>query len=265
MQVHRARDGRGDEDGGNDFGNGILNVKAKKKTKGANGDDIHLPYGKGTISCVVLELPPDNDGSKTGLTVRSIATALKNDVISPSPQGLPSAFHSSCEGHVGQPYIHCYSGVDSGILYPLKEGILFFKPMVFIPRKNIESITCGRGGSGTRYIDLLVTVTCKKSADDQETAEEVIEFTNILREELEGLTVYVKEVFQPSGVKVEKEKRKISGSNDNQSDEDIDFDSETDEDDADYHDGGSSDSTSDDEETEEGSEQSDEDDDDDSL
>lgn len=56
-----------------------------------------------------------------------------------------------------KPYLKCYRGIQEGSLYPLKNGMIFLKPMLFIPTEKIASLTAGRGGgSGTRYIDLMV-------------------------------------------------------------------------------------------------------------
>jgi hypothetical protein len=57
----------------------------------------------------------------------------------------------------GGSFMRCYKGVQEGALFPLAEGILFFKPALFVPSKDVGSIEAGRGGSAvTRYIDLKV-------------------------------------------------------------------------------------------------------------
>lgn len=55
-------------------------------------------------------------------------------------------------------YLRCYHGTQEGVIYPLKCGLVFIKPIVFIRRSEIVSITAGRGGgsSNTRFIDLMV-------------------------------------------------------------------------------------------------------------
>ena len=56
-----------------------------------------------------------------------------------------------------RPFLKCYRGIQEGALYPLKNGLIFLKPLLFIPTESIASLTAGRGGSGsTRYIDLMV-------------------------------------------------------------------------------------------------------------
>jgi Histone chaperone Rttp106-like len=56
-----------------------------------------------------------------------------------------------------KPFLKCYRGIQEGSLYPLKNGMIFLKPILFIPTEKIASLTAGRGGgSGTRYIDLMV-------------------------------------------------------------------------------------------------------------
>lgn len=79
------------------------------------------------------------------------------------------------------PYIKCYSGVNDGVLYPMEQGLLFFKPPTFIHRSKLHSIAVGRGG-GSRYVDIHA------STDDGKTQ---IEFTNIDREEMHVLNSYI--------------------------------------------------------------------------
>lgn len=90
------------------------------------------------------------------------------------------------------PFIQCYHGVNMGSLFPLKEGLLFFKPPLFLLRDDIHSIACGRGGSGsTRYVDLHVTLTNNKESNDDSGNNTVVEFSNIQREELGPLNNYI--------------------------------------------------------------------------
>lgn len=37
----------------------------------------------------------------------------------------------------------CYHGVNEGSLFPLKQGLLFMKPALFLPRSNIEEVLAG--------------------------------------------------------------------------------------------------------------------------
>lgn len=34
----------------------------------------------------------------------------------------------------------CYHGVNEGSLFPLKQGLLFLKPALFLPRSHIEEV-----------------------------------------------------------------------------------------------------------------------------
>jgi hypothetical protein len=103
-------------------------------------------------------------------------------------------FSSHKEGNTssttaGMPFVKCYRGVQDGHLFPLQEGLLFFKPPLFVPRSDLHSIACGRGASGqSRYVDLNIQL------DNEET----LEFTNINRDELGVLNDYIHKVLIPA-------------------------------------------------------------------
>ncbi len=120
-------------------------------------------------------------------------------------------------------FLRCYKGTQEGAIYPLECGVVFVKPILFIPAEEIASITAGRGGGSgqTRYVDLKLEL-----ADDSE-----YEFTNIEREELPALQGYVKGFLEVRKlenekaaqiVKAEKLAKGESVSDDSDSDEDDD-------------------------------------------
>jgi hypothetical protein len=107
----------------------------------------------------------------------------------------------------GMPFVNCYLGVNDGVLYPLKEGLLFYKPPRFLPRSDLHSIACGRGGGdSSRYVDMVVQ--CNSSENDhnnnsnekeeEEEQQETVEFTNINREENIVLNSYIHDVLVPA-------------------------------------------------------------------
>jgi hypothetical protein len=55
-------------------------------------------------------------------------------------------------------YLRCYKGIQEGAIYPLENGVVFVKPLLFLPAEEISSLTAGRGGGAgnTRYVDLKV-------------------------------------------------------------------------------------------------------------
>lgn len=74
------------------------------------------------------------------------------------PLAVPQPYYfQSISGQ--KSYVKCYRGIQEGALYPLPNGLLFIKPMLFIPANEIASLTAGRGGStaSTKYIDLVVS------------------------------------------------------------------------------------------------------------
>ncbi|KAG7348213.1 histone chaperone Rttp106-like protein [Nitzschia inconspicua] len=94
----------------------------------------------------------------------------------------------------GMPFVKCYMGVNDGVLYPLEEGLLFYKPPKFVPRSDLVSIACGRGGAGggmssSRYVDMVVQLHSTSSP---------LEFSNIQREENGVLNHYIHKVLIPA-------------------------------------------------------------------
>eukprot|EP00984_Skeletonema_dohrnii_P025549 scaffold14725_cov144-Skeletonema_dohrnii-CCMP3373.AAC.5 len=109
----------------------------------------------------------------------------------------------------GMPFVGCNRGFNNGALFPLREGLLFFKPPLFVPRSNLASISCGRGSGQSRFVDMVVQL------DDDEST---LEFTNIERDELQGLNGYIHNVLIPAMKKDAAE----GADNDGEEDEDED-------------------------------------------
>mmetsp|Transcript_50366 Transcript_50366/g.151698 ORF Transcript_50366/g.151698 Transcript_50366/m.151698 type:complete len:564 (-) Transcript_50366:416-2107(-) len=98
----------------------------------------------------------------------------------------------------GMPFVKCYRGVNDGVIYPLEQGLLFFKPPLFIHRSTLHSISCGRGSSsnGSRYVDLAAVLHGSDGDDDGgDEGGERMEFSNINREELRVLNYYIHKVL----------------------------------------------------------------------
>ena len=101
----------------------------------------------------------------------------------------------------GLPFVGCYQGFNDGALFPLKEGLLFFKPPMFVPRSELASISCGRGAGGSRYVDMEVKLDV--SDDDEQEGKkkkqlDTLEWSNINRDELEGLNNYIHKTLIPA-------------------------------------------------------------------
>ena len=106
------------------------------------------------------------------------------------------------------PFVRCYRGVKDGALFPLEEGLLFFRPPLFVPRDTLRSISCGRGnGGGSKYVDLVATLEREKGGEDDDGRDDdddtlpTVEFTNIDRMELMGLNKYINKVLIPAMAK----------------------------------------------------------------
>jgi hypothetical protein len=131
----------------------------------------------------------------------------------------------------GMPFVNCYMGVNDGVLYPLPEGLLFYKPPRFIPRSTLYSIACGRGSTGgqqsSRYVDMIVQIIQKNEVDDDDDRKQepaCIEFTNIQREENGELNSYIHNILIPAMQKdaersEEGKGKKRSGDDDGQEEE----------------------------------------------
>ena len=92
------------------------------------------------------------------------------------------------------PYLKCYHGVNDGVIFPMEEGLLFFKPPLFVHRSDLHSIAVGRGG-GSRYVDIQAVL------DGKDGEQENMEFTNIDREEMQVLNNYIHKTLVPAMAK----------------------------------------------------------------
>lgn len=92
------------------------------------------------------------------------------------------------------PYLKCYHGVNDGVIFPMEEGLLFFKPPLFVHRSDLHSIAVGRGG-GSRYVDIQAVL------DGKDGEQENLEFTNIDREEMQVLNNYIHKTLVPAMAK----------------------------------------------------------------
>ena len=101
------------------------------------------------------------------------------------------------------PYVGCYQGFNDGALFPLREGLLFFKPPMFVPRSKLTSISCGRGSGGSRFVDMVAQLDADPALDEEEGKKstkqsDTLEFTNIHRDELNGLNDYIHRTLIPA-------------------------------------------------------------------
>lgn len=93
----------------------------------------------------------DNDLSESSVVMMAVQDATGVHISRPQA----SLFATVREQ---KPYLKCYRGTQEGAIYPLQSGVIFVKPLLFIPADEIASITAGRGGGAgnTRYVDLMV-------------------------------------------------------------------------------------------------------------
>mmetsp|Transcript_8512 Transcript_8512/g.12323 ORF Transcript_8512/g.12323 Transcript_8512/m.12323 type:complete len:438 (-) Transcript_8512:893-2206(-) len=152
-----------------------------------------VSFKKKPLNQICFQLP-QKDPSVFLEKLQKCLRVSKDETCYVGGEGNRWNFKSHDEGNTstttaGMPFVTCYKGVQDGHLYPLEEGLLFFKPPHFIPRQSLHSIACGRGASGSsRYVDMNVQL------DNDDT----IEFTNIHREELNVLNDYIHKVLIPA-------------------------------------------------------------------
>ncbi|CAJ1951974.1 unnamed protein product [Cylindrotheca closterium] len=161
----------------------------------------------------------------------------------------------------GMPFVSCNRGVQDGVLYPLKQGLLFFKPPRFLPVEDMQRVMFGRGASAgqssSRYIDLAIMLRPREQAEDENGNEqnsnnkkatnsamvpkgEIEEFSNIPCQEEKALDDYKKEYIVPY---LQKSTSGTAENNGDVEDDDeievqaeaVDTDDDTDQGDEDFH------------------------------
>ncbi|KAL7551770.1 hypothetical protein ACHAWF_014974 [Thalassiosira exigua] len=153
---------------------------------------LALVPGGGSTSTVRVRSatdPPARDEAATG---RSVAYAFRSE-------GASDGGATTTEG---MPYVSCHRGFHDGALFPLREGLLFFKPPLFVPRSHLASISCGRGSGSSRYVDMVVQLHATEDDEGEGSQKkkknsDTLEFTNIHRDELTGLNDYIHKVLIP--------------------------------------------------------------------
>jgi len=148
----------------------------------------------------------------SGRKIDIIRVQSKIDAPSYSTNSKENYLFKSAEGGEtttteGMPFVGCYNNLNDGALFPLPEGLLFFKPPLFIPRSLLASISCGRGSGGSRYVDMIVQLESPSEHENsgiengkkkKQSSKNTLEFTNIHREELSVLNDYIHNVLIPA-------------------------------------------------------------------
>jgi hypothetical protein len=96
-------------------------------------NEVVLFQGK-PLKQMCFQLPEEPSNNTTWLTLEAMCSSLhinRNDMImAQNPSGY--SFQSHTEGNTstttgGMPFVQCYYGVKDGVLFPMGEGLLFFK------------------------------------------------------------------------------------------------------------------------------------------
>jgi hypothetical protein len=132
-------------------GEGLLAIKLKSGVSNGKKDLFGLVFNLSKSPNALIRSAEGVEGTQMEVVSGAVGRLWGHKIVQPDN----SLFISSRN----QCFLRCYKGTQEGTLYPLRNGILFLKPMVFIPSEEIASITAGRGGSAvTRYVDILVTM-----------------------------------------------------------------------------------------------------------
>ncbi|CAN0385677.1 unnamed protein product, partial [Ectocarpus sp. 12 AP-2014] len=154
-----------------------------------------VPFRKSKTSMVLLQPDPKVKHSEVSISVDGVAHQLSGSqgtlvmsalkLLSRVRQVAPD--RGLFASRDGKSFVKCYHGVNEGSLFPLKQGLLFMKPALFLPRTDIQEVVCGRGGSATtRYVDLVVGLEAEDEHGEP-VAKQQQEFSNIDRDALPSL------------------------------------------------------------------------------
>ncbi|CAH0375205.1 unnamed protein product [Pelagomonas calceolata] len=132
------------------------------------------------------------------------------------------------------PYVKATLGAAQGNLHLVDLGILFLKPLVFLPCEAIASIDCGRAGAGNcSSFDLMVEMErpWDTSDDDKPAKPPAFEFSNIRKDELEGVQKFIRDVLLPCRAKLRRELAEKKGEpqaiEEDSDDEDDDYEAQS--------------------------------------
>jgi len=161
-------------------GEDVLSLHFRRKLHVINKETSQVLCNLNRATNRLLKSLDGETGVESEAVTRVLGELLQRDVRVTIDRPDRQLFQSAV--NKGRVYLSCYRGTQEGALYPLHSGLLFLKPLLFLPSNEIAAITAGRGGGGaTRYVDLRVEMT----------NETVFEFTNIEREELAALQLLV--------------------------------------------------------------------------
>jgi len=192
-----------------------------------------------TVNDKYSKSTPCNDGMLASKAAALLSTLARVPDRSFLRKGQDPACFKSTVSNL--PYVKASLGASQGNLHLADLGIIFLKPLVFLPCECIASIECGRAGAGNcSSFDLVVEMErpWDISDDDKPAKPPAFEFSNIRKDELEGVQKFVRDVLLPARAVKRKEAAAKAGA----PAAEVDGDSE--EDDADYEALGSEDSSS---------------------
>lgn len=142
---------------------------ATAPTASAGAIDEPVKFGPKAINYCLFPLSREEGANYQtvtigGLPVCGSETKIVQELLAhccpdcPIVRPQKDIFHAQSNKDSTWTYIRAFRGASEGCLYPLSSGILFIKPVLFIPTDDVVGITAGRAGSATtRYIDLKVS------------------------------------------------------------------------------------------------------------
>lgn len=133
-------------------GEDYLAIRFAKPVK-INNKDVQSILGN--LSKSPLKMVSSSDGYRdleTLVVCKTLQDASGVKIIKPQKHLFQTMIQQ-------KDFLRCYKGTQEGAIYPLENGVVFVKPLLFLPAEEISSLTAGRGGGAgnTRYIDLRVS------------------------------------------------------------------------------------------------------------
>jgi len=135
-------------------------------------------------------LPEKLDGTQSTVVAKAMECVLGSSWIHPSPKYFTNSKGSS--------HLKAYLKANEGLLFLLPSGLVWTKPLQFIPASTIEDVDFN---TAAHSVELLVSITDASL----KSGSRVMEFAMIEASEQEGITKYFKRMSKKGRITVKEE------------------------------------------------------------